>query len=369
MGISSLQVCIDSSDWVQLWEFLLSNAGNVRLSNPTVGFLTEVGCDLITRLHHGPISDENNTTVLTNSSSQMTTPTSNCDDILTCSRPITERRLIRPEHQQALKCPRCESTHTKFCYYNNYSLTQPRYFCKSCRRYWTKGGTLRNIPVGGGCRKNKKPSSNPKKLSSSSTTNTGPDQINPLSSPDLILDVHAQNRAWPTDFHARKRAGLDDLRLAFPEQLQFSSIHGPGLFTPLNTGYLFENMGPSPVEYVGTTNKYEHTAFMGMQNPSHDFHNPLFGLEYNYEHGIDNGASNILNDEKNHHLINNNNHHDYYHHDEVDVKLNSKILSLEWHDCNSGAGIKDSFGYGLGGIGSWTGLMNGYGPSATNPLV
>ncbi|KAL5556602.1 hypothetical protein UlMin_038838 [Ulmus minor] len=58
--------------------------------------------------------------------------------------------------EQAQKCPRCDSPNTKFCYYNNYSLTQPRHFCKTCRRYWTKGGALRNVPVGGGCRKNKK---------------------------------------------------------------------------------------------------------------------------------------------------------------------------------------------------------------------
>ncbi|XP_022740996.1 dof zinc finger protein DOF5.7-like [Durio zibethinus] len=61
----------------------------------------------------------------------------------------------RPQ-EQALKCPRCDSSNTKFCYYNNYSLTQPRHFCKTCRRYWTKGGALRNVPIGGGCRKNKK---------------------------------------------------------------------------------------------------------------------------------------------------------------------------------------------------------------------
>ncbi|KAJ4714583.1 Dof zinc finger protein [Melia azedarach] len=61
----------------------------------------------------------------------------------------------RPQ-EQALKCPRCDSPNTKFCYYNNYSLTQPRHFCKTCRRYWTKGGALRNVPIGGGCRKNKK---------------------------------------------------------------------------------------------------------------------------------------------------------------------------------------------------------------------
>ncbi|KAG9440763.1 hypothetical protein H6P81_020928 [Aristolochia fimbriata] len=33
---------------------------------------------------------------------------------------------------------------------------QPRHFCKACRRYWTKGGALRNIPVGGGTRKSAK---------------------------------------------------------------------------------------------------------------------------------------------------------------------------------------------------------------------
>ncbi|GLT89026.1 hypothetical protein SLE2022_070290 [Rubroshorea leprosula] len=61
-----------------------------------------------------------------------------------------------PQPEAALKCPRCESTNTKFCYFNNYSLTQPRHFCKTCRRYWTRGGALRNVPVGGGCRRNKK---------------------------------------------------------------------------------------------------------------------------------------------------------------------------------------------------------------------
>ncbi|KAE8702485.1 Dof zinc finger protein DOF5.1 [Hibiscus syriacus] len=61
--------------------------------------------------------------------------------------------ILMPEG--ALKCPRCESTNTKFCYFNNYSLTQPRHFCKACRRYWTRGGAIRNVPVGGGCRRNK----------------------------------------------------------------------------------------------------------------------------------------------------------------------------------------------------------------------
>ncbi|KAE8704811.1 Dof zinc finger protein DOF5.3 [Hibiscus syriacus] len=62
---------------------------------------------------------------------------------------------VKTDQSQNLRCPRCDSSNTKFCYYNNYNLTQPRHFCKTCRRYWTKGGALRNVPIGGGCRKNK----------------------------------------------------------------------------------------------------------------------------------------------------------------------------------------------------------------------
>ncbi|KAK1278798.1 Dof zinc finger protein DOF5.3 [Acorus gramineus] len=66
------------------------------------------------------------------------------------------QHLEQQQQQPQLKCPRCDSMNTKFCYYNNYSLSQPRHFCKACKRYWTRGGTLRNVPVGGGCRKNKR---------------------------------------------------------------------------------------------------------------------------------------------------------------------------------------------------------------------
>ncbi|KAK4439915.1 Dof zinc finger protein DOF5.7 [Sesamum alatum] len=74
------------------------------------------------------------------------------------SKPPLSIRRQQPLRQQSepLKCPRCGSTNTKFCYYNNYNKSQPRHFCKSCKRHWTKGGTLRNVPVGGG-RKNKRP--------------------------------------------------------------------------------------------------------------------------------------------------------------------------------------------------------------------
>ncbi|KAI3997706.1 hypothetical protein MKX01_040679 [Papaver californicum] len=80
-------------------------------------------------------------------------------------------RRLRPFPNQALKCPRCDSLNTKFCYYNNYNLSQPRHFCKSCRRYWTKGGVLRNVPVGGGIRKTKQQQKSSTSSSSSSNPN------------------------------------------------------------------------------------------------------------------------------------------------------------------------------------------------------
>nr|GMD15978.1 dof zinc finger protein DOF2.1-like [Ipomoea batatas] len=85
------------------------------------------------------------------------------ESMLGCTKAEQQEKKAKPSaDEQSLKCPRCDCTNTKFCYYNNYSLSQPRYFCKSCRRYWTKGGTLRNVPVGGGCRKNKRSSSRPR---------------------------------------------------------------------------------------------------------------------------------------------------------------------------------------------------------------
>ncbi|OMO65204.1 Zinc finger, Dof-type [Corchorus olitorius] len=91
-----------------------------------------------------------------------------------------------PQHHPPQKCPRCESLNTKFCYYNNYSLSQPRYFCKTCRRYWTQGGTLRNVPVGGGCRKGKRSTTKASSSSSSAAENS-------RSQPPLIPQQLQQN--------------------------------------------------------------------------------------------------------------------------------------------------------------------------------
>ncbi|XP_065878588.1 dof zinc finger protein DOF2.1-like isoform X1 [Euphorbia lathyris] len=89
------------------------------------------------------------------------------------------------------KCPRCESVNTKFCYYNNYSLSQPRYFCKTCRRYWTHGGTLRNVPVGGGCRKGKRLKTSSSSASSGENSNSNSNSRSQTQTQQLSLGAGA----------------------------------------------------------------------------------------------------------------------------------------------------------------------------------
>lgn len=93
-----------------------------------------------------------------------------------------EKVLKKPD--KILPCPRCNSMDTKFCYYNNYNIKQPRHFCKSCQRYWTAGGSMRNIPVGAGRRKSKSSSANCRSIlipGSSVATPAGEAAFFPLS--------------------------------------------------------------------------------------------------------------------------------------------------------------------------------------------
>lgn len=110
-------------------------------------------------------------------------------------KPRQEQQQLQQPPSATLKCPRCDSSNTKFCYYNNYSLSQPRHFCKACKRYWTRGGTLRNVPVGGGCRKNKrlKTSSSSVSATSTSTPSQNPrlhNSINSSTTPNIISSNH-----------------------------------------------------------------------------------------------------------------------------------------------------------------------------------
>ncbi|CAN4121020.1 unnamed protein product [Withania somnifera] len=114
-------------------------------------------------LHHlqqQPDHHQQRNAGLDNSQLQSLPPPAQVGDGLGSIRPglmVDRARIAKlPLPEAGLKCPRCDSSNTKFCYFNNYSLTQPRHFCKNCRRYWTKGGALRNVPIGGGCRRNKR---------------------------------------------------------------------------------------------------------------------------------------------------------------------------------------------------------------------
>ncbi|CAN4116100.1 unnamed protein product [Withania somnifera] len=108
------------------------------------------------------------------------------------------RRANMPMPEMALKCPRCDSTNTKFCYFNNYSLSQPRHFCKACKRYWTRGGALRSVPVGGGCRRNKRSSNNNNSKSTASSTSADGRQATNNSGSTSTISSHNNSFSGPT---------------------------------------------------------------------------------------------------------------------------------------------------------------------------
>ncbi|KAL0798995.1 hypothetical protein Bca101_054170 [Brassica carinata] len=74
---------------------------------------------------------------------------------ITTTTTSDEKTTELKKQDKILPCPRCDSADTKFCYYNNYNVSQPRHFCRNCQRYWTSGGSMRTVPVGSGRRKNK----------------------------------------------------------------------------------------------------------------------------------------------------------------------------------------------------------------------
>ncbi|KAJ9568351.1 hypothetical protein OSB04_004317 [Centaurea solstitialis] len=97
------------------------------------------------------------------------------------------KTLKKPD--KILPCPRCTSMDTKFCYYNNYNVNQPRHFCKSCQRYWTAGGAMRNMPVGAGRRKTKNPASHSRFITVSQEGSS-----NVTTCDSVLENFHDQNR-------------------------------------------------------------------------------------------------------------------------------------------------------------------------------
>jgi hypothetical protein len=146
-------------------------------------------------------------------------------------------RRYKPGAEVAPNCPRCDSPNTKFCYYNNYSLSQPRYFCKGCRRYWTKGGSLRNVPFGGGCRKNRRGKSS-MRLAAGSVAggrdaafgNRFPD---PVVRPDMVLEGTVgnptnQGQAMPDVPSSGDGSGID-LAMLYAKFLNHPPVDDGGI--------------------------------------------------------------------------------------------------------------------------------------------
>ncbi|KAJ8531549.1 hypothetical protein K7X08_026983 [Anisodus acutangulus] len=140
------------------------------------------------------------------------------------------------QQQEALKCPRCDSSNTKFCYYNNYSLSQPRHFCKSCKRYWTRGGTLRNVPLGGASRKNKKI----KKPNLATSTTYSPIP-NIISTTSTNLGQHLHGPQVVDHINPLFKYGLPtnpfDLNIQFPRLFNISRVSNENLGLEVSNGF------------------------------------------------------------------------------------------------------------------------------------
>ncbi|WOK96990.1 dof zinc finger protein DOF3.1-like [Canna indica] len=156
-----------------------------------------------------------------------------------------------PVPEQKLPCPRCDSTNTKFCYYNNYNLAQPRHFCKSCRRYWTKGGALRNVPVGGGTRKSSKRANPTPSGSASVAKRSNPG--NTASSQSLIPKPTPVSVMYPT---------IDADHRFVDVAGSFSSLlASTGHFNALFSGYLGEGRTAAGMpDYSSNVFSIENTA-------------------------------------------------------------------------------------------------------------
>ncbi|EHA8589242.1 dof zinc finger protein DOF1.4 [Cocos nucifera] len=172
-------------------------------------------------------NNNNNNAPTASSSSNNSTSTginNKNNKMIHAAPPPATRVIDRPaqEQQAALKCPRCDSSNTKFCYYNNYSLSQPRHFCKTCKRYWTRGGTLRNVPVGGGCRKNKRVKKPASAVVSAGPSDPKPAPLIPPTNSIIPPISHPKPTSHldPSLFYslpaARSSPSSSDVGLAFP---------------------------------------------------------------------------------------------------------------------------------------------------------
>ncbi|XP_009612449.1 dof zinc finger protein DOF2.4-like [Nicotiana tomentosiformis] len=157
---------------------------------------------------------------------------------------VDRARLAKiPLPEAGLKCPRCDSSNTKFCYFNNYNLAQPRHFCKSCRRYWTRGGALRSVPVGGGCRRNKRSKSTNNSSKTAGSNNTAERQIGTTSTSTSASPSSCSKEITGQHF-SQSSIHLTPLMAAFQNlNHQYGGFQPPPLVSTQNNGELGHEMG------------------------------------------------------------------------------------------------------------------------------
>lgn len=76
-------------------------------------------------------SGKENDTQLTGDGSAAQTNLKPKEDPAETSSSIEETEKVLKKPDKILVCPRCNSLDTKFCYFNNYNVNQPRHFCKN----------------------------------------------------------------------------------------------------------------------------------------------------------------------------------------------------------------------------------------------
>ncbi|KAL4563228.1 hypothetical protein LXL04_027266 [Taraxacum kok-saghyz] len=270
-----------------------------------------------------------------------------------------------PPPHEALKCPRCDSSNTKFCYYNNYSLSQPRHFCKACKRYWTRGGTLRNVPVGGGCRKNKrvKRPITTTTVHAGSTTTTNPNlNHNPSPRPNPNLDHNhlqssttsngnsnhhlnplfygllPQNPNYPRSDHARASGVNENLVSGYDLSQQHMNVPGLGFSSLGQGGSVMANHGHNSSlnfssfnssMYGGSTSSSTSAPTMASLLASSLNHQPRFMGFGNYDGGS--MVKDLKMEEAGNRMEwNNNSCHGHNNHDQIEPVISSDPNSLLW---------------------------------------
>ncbi|KAK7412318.1 hypothetical protein VNO78_03771 [Psophocarpus tetragonolobus] len=162
--------------------------------------------------------------------------------------PPMKKQQQQSQPSEPLKCPRCDSINTKFCYYNNYNKSQPRHFCRACKRHWTKGGTLRNVPVGGG-RKNKRVKKSTTATVTATATATATNSIGTISSSNANmhgeLSTHITIPPPAVDDHKITASSLYQ-SLCLPQQNLMSTDDSEGKDFGIGNGIFLSSTEPFP---------------------------------------------------------------------------------------------------------------------------